>query len=327
MDAFTSSAIFSAAAAATSWKKLNTGLTATVRHDGCDWTVQIPPSEAGAKAEIRGASSCSRRLTATSGVGGHTCMERPPRGRIPGMITSMLSSLLPGLRHFRTPFAVGVLCTFQAWLLFGDSVPTRSQAHGFIHRVYALGNIAGRPIVTAAVAFTLYLLGDVMKIPGRRIAAFLKWLHGDTALMTPESWAHLAMYARRAFKNRGIENIADTRVKNLTNRMVFETPELRMRLIANHSDLYMECDRLDSEAEFRFNVAIYSATLWVVLAACWSAWSLIGFIASILIFQNGVRAFRDSTAIVIQSVVSGMITSEFFEEEMQLDQESVDAGQ
>ncbi|MFB7113483.1 hypothetical protein [Streptomyces sp. NPDC056291] len=52
MDAATSSAIFTAAATATSWKKLNTGLTTTVSHGGYVWTVQLPPSEEGAKAEI-----------------------------------------------------------------------------------------------------------------------------------------------------------------------------------------------------------------------------------------------------------------------------------
>ncbi|MFF5968219.1 hypothetical protein ACFY64_31750 [Streptomyces collinus] len=51
MDATTSSAIFSAAVTAPGWKKLNTGLTVAVAHDGYQYTVQLPSGE---KVEIVG---------------------------------------------------------------------------------------------------------------------------------------------------------------------------------------------------------------------------------------------------------------------------------
>ncbi|MFE7214581.1 hypothetical protein ACFU93_32495 [Streptomyces sp. NPDC057611] len=60
MDATTLSAIFSAAATATSWQQTTLGPRATVAHDGQDWTVQLP--KGSGKAYIAG----------STGYGGHT---------------------------------------------------------------------------------------------------------------------------------------------------------------------------------------------------------------------------------------------------------------
>ncbi|MFG2311336.1 hypothetical protein ACGFS9_22110 [Streptomyces sp. NPDC048566] len=234
----------------------------------------------------------------------------------------MLASLLPGFRHLRTPFAVGALCVFQLWILFGDSVPGSNEANGLLERVYLLGEVAGRPIVTAVIAFALYLIGDVMRIPWRRIAK-LNWVFlGELALVTAEDMVALRAYALKAFRVRGVTDPDSNRVAMLVDNIQFEFPELRIHLIGNSMDVYMESDRLNAEGEFRINVAIYSVPLWVVLAFSWSPWFLFGAAASLMLYMNGVGAFRAANGLLVQSVIAEFVASRHFEEEKREDEQS-----
>lgn len=230
----------------------------------------------------------------------------------------MLTSLLPGLRHFRTPFAVGALCAFQLWIILGEAFPSRSEANGLLHRVYSLGEMTGRPIVTGVIAFVLYLFGDIVKVRPELITKILSRLHID--ILSRAANAQLNVFARGAFRKRGIlQNIKPAH--ELAWRMRTEFPDVRLRLIADHADIYLEQDRIDSEADFRMNMALFSATLWIVLAVYYSPWVLFGFIASIVLFRNGVRATRDANTILVQVVASEIIGSRFYVEAKNVDDE------
>src|SRR3954463_10203785 len=89
------------------------------------------------------------------------------------MMSLVLTSLLPGFRHLRTPFALGTLCTFQLWILIGDYAPSRSEAQGFIERVYVLGHVTGRGAVAAAISFLLYLMGDIVRLSSNQMMNIL----------------------------------------------------------------------------------------------------------------------------------------------------------
>lgn len=234
----------------------------------------------------------------------------------------MLSSLLPGLRHFRTPFAVGALCAFQLWIILGEALPSRSEAHGLLHRIYSLGETAGRPVVTGVIAFLLYLFGDIMKVRPEQTRKITSLFRMD--VLSGYSNARLNMFTRGAYRKRGqLPNLDSAHL--LSWRIRGEFPDMRMRLIANHADIYLEHDRIDSEAELRMNMALYSATLWITLAIYYSPWSLFGFAASAVMFSNGLRATRDANEILVQALVSGIITSPSYEEEVNRDEE-VDSG-
>jgi hypothetical protein len=223
------------------------------------------------------------------------------------IIAVMLTSLLPGLRHFRTPFAVGALCAFQIWTLFGEWMPSRHEAHGFTKRVYELGEVAGRPVVTSLIAFALYLLGDIVKVSAERVARFIysKRPSVRSSLLTHQSYHALHLYTE-TLRKPGDENFD---LMGLMTAIMDEFPEVRMRLIANHVDVYLEQDRLESEAEFRVNVAIFSVSLWILLAIVWTPWSLFGLVASWVLFRNGLRALRGANAIIVQGLVAGIVES------------------
>jgi hypothetical protein len=236
----------------------------------------------------------------------------------------MLTSLLPGFRHLRTPFALGVLCGFQLWILIGDYVPSRSEAQGFIERIYALGDIAGRAAVTAAISFLLYLVGDIVRLSSTKMMRILTRLRLPRiaphrfSTLSAQSRHALRDFASSAFTKRG-DASSDDDVSNLTQKIVMEFTEIRMRLIANHLDVYLEHDRYDAEADFRMNVGFYSVPLWPILAWSWTPWLLLGVFTSAVLFGNGLRARRDANGILVQAIVSRIVESRFYDEEADRD--------
>ncbi|WP_159038760.1 hypothetical protein [Streptomyces sp. NRRL B-1140] len=231
----------------------------------------------------------------------------------------MLASLLPGLRHFRTPFAVGSITVFTLWVLAGDLIPERSEAHGFLERIYVLAEVAGRPIVTAAIAVVLYLIGDLVRVSTKNAENGYKRVTTHLRILSDESRVELQNFADRAYLRREPAESSPIPRTGLVRRIEHEFPEIRMRLIANHLDIYLEHDRLDSEAEFRINMALYSGNMWLALGVAWAPWLLLGLGASVVLLKNGVRALNDANAILVQAVVSGVVLSRYFEEEMQRD--------
>lgn len=235
----------------------------------------------------------------------------------------MLTSLLPGFRHVRTPFAIGVLCAFQLWMLFGDAIPTQEEANGLMERVYSLTELTGRPIMTSAVAFMLYLLGDILKLPAAATARFVaslaalrlrlggNWSRLDRNLVpiTPRTYHIMHELADRIREDGG------GFPKELMINMERELPEIRMRLIADHLDVYLEHDRLSSEAEFRINVGIFSVPLWGSLSAIWSPWALIGITLSAVLFLHGVRALQDSNTVLVQGISAGIVESRAYKDQ------------
>ncbi|MER7900614.1 hypothetical protein ABTX62_32170 [Streptomyces sp. NPDC096046] len=234
----------------------------------------------------------------------------------------MLTTLLPGFRHFRTPFAVGALCSFQLWIIFGENIPHRTEAQGLLKRVYTLGEIAGRPIVTAAIAFVLYLLGDIFRVSSNSLQKFFRRNLQKKAFLSDESLHRLGDFANGAFRVRSQSMRVEANKDRLIARMVSELPAIRMQLVANHLEVYLEHDRLDSESEFRINVALYSTSLWCVLGFAWSPLAFLGAGASWFLFMNGMRASRDANAILAQAVIAGIVESRRYAEELERDSET-----
>ncbi|MFE9063235.1 hypothetical protein [Streptomyces violaceusniger] len=243
----------------------------------------------------------------------------------------MLTSLLPGFRHLRTPFALGALCAFQLWILVGDYVPSRSEAQGFIERIYALGDVAGRAAVTAAISFLLYLAGDIVRLSSTQMVYIVERLrlpniapHRFSTLSAQSRYA-LNEFSSNAFVKRGGVSPGGN-VSSLTERIVMEFTEIRMRLIANHLDVYLEHDRYDAEADFRMNVGFYSVPLWPIIAWYWTPWMLLGIFASMVLFGNGLRARRDANEILVQAIVSRIVDSRMYQEEADRDFEPSSAN-
>ncbi|MFC8566274.1 hypothetical protein ACFUIW_10995 [Streptomyces sp. NPDC057245] len=232
----------------------------------------------------------------------------------------MFASLLPGFRHFRTPFTVGAIVAFEVWVTAGGLIPGPNEARGYLQRLYALGDLAGKPLVLSAAAFVFYILGDVLRVaPWKLVRKIGRVVPMASSDLSEQSTFQLRRLIGTAYQERGIPG--DREMYSLIRQILSEFNEIRFYLTVNHADVYSEHDRLIAEAEFRINVTVHSAILWGLMAIVWSPWFSLGFLVSLRLYGNGLRALRDANAIIVQSVVSGVTTSQVYEREKRLDRE------
>jgi hypothetical protein len=77
--------------------------------------------------------------------------------------SSMLASLLPGLRDLRTPLATGYLWLVVIWLVAHQYVPlTIQQAPPPLKPLFQLGSVLGTSAVLAALSFVAYVMGSLL---------------------------------------------------------------------------------------------------------------------------------------------------------------------
>ncbi|MER6524642.1 hypothetical protein [Streptomyces sp. NPDC001508] len=213
----------------------------------------------------------------------------------------MLTSVLPGFRHFRTPFAIGALVAFNFWTLFGQFVPNEREASGFTHRLYSLGELAGRPIVTAVLAVVIYLIGEILRLAPERVIEMSRLASKRIWPISMESRVQLITFANDFLKKvnpRRTQEPSQDEVTELAMNIQSEFNRIRMRLIANHLDVYVEYDRLESESEFRFNVAIISVLVWVSLTVQWSPWFVFGLLISGILYRIGHMTLQQANEIL-----------------------------
>ncbi|MGW3280378.1 hypothetical protein [Nocardia rhamnosiphila] len=73
----------------------------------------------------------------------------------------MLSSLLPGMRQFRTPLAAGAVLMVSIVLWIGVDRLAGPAATGLARDAHQLATAAGRPVALAALGFAAFLTGVV----------------------------------------------------------------------------------------------------------------------------------------------------------------------
>jgi|SRR5215216_1143375 len=78
-----------------------------------------------------------------------------------GVMGTILTSLLPGIRQLRAPLAAGYLWLIALWLLVRDNVSNPQQATGLIADIYEMTQAAGRVAVGVALTFLAFLIGTI----------------------------------------------------------------------------------------------------------------------------------------------------------------------
>jgi hypothetical protein len=98
-------------------------------------------------------------------------------------------------------------------------------------------------------------------------------------------------------------------VVNLAVRKILgETRQLRTKLLLANADLFNEYDRAVAEAEFRKNVAIAASGLAAVLIWLHSPWWGLLFLFTVRLYRAGVVSERAANEVIVQAVVSGLVT-------------------
>ena len=92
----------------------------------------------------------------------------------------MLGNVLPGLRELRAPLAAGYLWLLFAWMVWGDTLPTKDENKGdALDRLYQLEPVISSIGLAVVASVAAYVLGsiviDVQTAIGRRIANLESW--------------------------------------------------------------------------------------------------------------------------------------------------------
>ena len=75
----------------------------------------------------------------------------------------MLANVLPGLREFRTPLAVGWTWLLALWIALRHLLPPRDTSVGLVQDVLGVTTFLGEATVLAVLAFVAYLLGSLLE--------------------------------------------------------------------------------------------------------------------------------------------------------------------
>lgn len=238
----------------------------------------------------------------------------------------VFASLLPGLRDFRTPLAVGSLWLAVLWVWFAHLVPDANDAEGLIQQMYRLTGVFGSVVLVSMMSFSGYVIGLLVS------SFHLDWRPIRRLLpnrLQPLSWQSAQLVTHQY--QIAIERASESGVSDRDLR-VFETGAISggrvlnvesdirliaMRLQGTQKDIYDDYDRFRAEAEFRRSIALPIAVLLpsvvvhvggaddgaVVLAA------IVSVVIFVLLHLLSWRKSREGNDLIIQCLLSGQVKS------------------
>lgn len=185
----------------------------------------------------------------------------------------MLGTLLPGLRDVRAPLAAGALLLLSGYLLLFDSATSVFEEDSVSPALRSVYDLLGRTGLLMAAGVTAYLVGtvltrfvmlrmrmrDVGLVPGLVAESYLS----VDRKQKPRAQAFQAPFSRPAL--RRISTLCDERgvsAETVLGEIVLSGGK---RLLVKNRDLYVDYDRLQSEAEFRFALLLPALLLSVAM--------------------------------------------------------------
>lgn len=225
-----------------------------------------------------------------------------------------LASLLPGLRDFRTPFAVGSI--WAAVVLFLVEPRLDDLQHwSAVKNIAAALNGLPSGVVLAVAAFAVYVCGTIVETIQQRLwaATFgrsdaVSWVRTSRVLKaTPLRGLARALLDSTMRPNvaaeRHIQSALRERMMGVPtvalrafpiNVVLDEFPLAAIRYSKQAPDQFQQYDRLGAEAQFRLNVAPSLLALFCCLGVALPRWPgvvvlCVGLLVSYLLLSEGVR--------------------------------------
>jgi len=241
----------------------------------------------------------------------------------------MLASLLPGFREVRAPFAAGSLLMAAAYVAAYDRLhdaTTPEQLGGGVQSLVDLLGPRGRIAVAAVIA---YLLGTVFVavVRGAMRQAYVAMLKDitDPNYVTGERRRLHQLAA--PFSRPSLVRMAGFVAQDLDD----EVPERLIcmeiilgggkRLLVKNKDLYLEWDRMQTEAEFRDAIVLPSLLLGVVCLSTvnWSGATKLSAVAALcvvlaVLWVHARRFDRESYSMYAHAVVDREVTTAAIDE-------------
>lgn len=176
---------------------------------------------------------------------------------------AVLTSLLLGVRDVRAPLAAGILWMTFGWLVI--DLPTRAEVHeggGLYAKFLELAEALPVGLLLGVGAVAAYLVGSLIESIRKALMRQTNWggmtkaarysiqiaVEEHLSAMTSRDERVSERVLRNQFGPVTAEtgsNIAawETYVMPLVDRVVYELPLVRMRLMGDHTDVVAEYDR------------------------------------------------------------------------------------
>jgi hypothetical protein len=231
----------------------------------------------------------------------------------------MLASLLPGLRDLRAPLAVGYLWFLFAWLIVGDRLLDWAQSIPMAGDLQQLAGYAGKASTLGLTAFAAYLVGSVLTVATERgpVGHVINRLEkafprGGSQNEYREHLVGLRETYESRVERSGIRDEpdgADTQDREFGRLLRAPLSDLKPWLLVQRSELYGEYDRLESEGNFRINIAAPLLAVISGMARHVPEWiAVTSSVALIALVVRGVFKCIDARDVLRRAVLSGVIT-------------------
>jgi hypothetical protein len=168
------------------------------------------------------------------------------------LTSTVLASLLPGLRQLRAPLAAGFIWLVTAWLGLSELIPHRDAATGVLRDVYDLAGVAGEAGLSATAGFVAYLLGilswqltaGLASVPARFRALVAHQGYRGRALPPPSRAGRLALaeavvgeLAKRAETDLDLKATLQQAARSCQETRPLEDDDVKARLITVRLDV------------------------------------------------------------------------------------------
>ena len=241
----------------------------------------------------------------------------------------ILANALPGFRDLRAPLIAGYMWLILAWLIVKPDVDHRPH-DALAAAVYDLVNEVGQFWAAAAVGVAAYLVGVVSQGVSGLAASHSEWAYSNRRQMpdafvtvgrrlepvrdgTQEQWQKRLDDPRYVtppedyLGRRNDEFMALYVAANTEMAAELDLPATL--LVADQPALFAEVDRLRAEGEFRVTVAVPAFVLVIYLARAASPLWLVGLLAVVVVFYQGVLRIGDSRKLIADAVAMGRVDS------------------
>lgn len=243
----------------------------------------------------------------------------------------MLASLLPGLRDFRTPLVTGYLCFACIWLWFGSSlIPDGDGPTPAERQLADLFDYVGPTAALTVLSTAAYLVGSMLTIrtfPLKRIQGLLGgaveemyvtlvgWARSVTDEVHP-GISYTDLSNARLPQQMLVKMTADIGRdhQQLPFRLAehvqeYETKSLEMKLKQKRENLWVDYDRLQTEASLRFSIFVPLVVLVITLAFQWHGAALFTLVVPLVLLGQGITTLAESRLMLYTAIANRTITS------------------
>jgi hypothetical protein len=218
----------------------------------------------------------------------------------------VLANVMPGFRELRAPLAAGYLWLVWAWLVWGDTLPTRKEVTGPLDRLYELEPVVsdlGRAVIASVAA---YIVGSIAIDLETRFGRLNERFGSVIPIARPIAVtdAGNAIVKRMLVQALGGPDVPHGAIRTAHRWILDNRQLLKTRLLDLSTALHSEVDRPDAEATFRMALWPPLAAIAIYLAVSVSPLWLLALILPAFLAVQWISLRRQANDTLITAVAA-----------------------